>query len=319
LSRFKFDDKEKPSFLRFSHSGCLLAVGLTTSKIVILAWNDRNLSEVKGVVQMPFKIDKSLKKSQQLDAKNSDFTTDITVIKWSCDDKNFAAGHIDAIAHIFTVNYLDDDDSENIEIIPWPTSLDVSNGLIDIQWSKDSQWLLTLTKDQDLMVWFLNRNNMSFEHYLYWLDPDKIEFHGDPLLAGWDTEGVFQSYIGWDGTDLNAVTLTKKSFKKTSPISDYDLVKNVKQQRKCKLLCSADNKGYLRVHNYPALREHAHHFYSGHANQVKSAQWTANDEYLISVGGADRSVFQWKLTEHLQQTDFIKKYKPLKSTNQFKK
>ena len=56
LSRFKFDEKEKPSYLRFSHSGYLLAVGLTTSKIVILAWRDCNLSEVKALYKCRLKL-----------------------------------------------------------------------------------------------------------------------------------------------------------------------------------------------------------------------------------------------------------------------
>ena len=94
---------------------------------------------------------------------------------------------------------------------------------------------------------------------------------------------------------------------------ELPLINNVKQQYKCKLLASADNKGLIRVHNYPAIKESAHHYYSGHANQVSYIQWSCNDEYLVSVGGSDRSVFQWKLTN--EPTNYIKKYKPLKSTN----
>lgn len=328
VSRFKFDDKERPSFLRFSHSGQLLAVGLTTSKIVLLAWNlsECSLSEVKAVVQLPFKIDtKKLKRSQAMDAKNSEFSTEITVIKWSADDECFAAGHIDAIAHLFSVAYLDAlsaDEAEaeaegEIDVRPWPHSLSVSNGLVDVQWSLDGQWLLSLSKDQDLMVWHLDRAAQHFEHYLYWLDPDRVEFHADPLLAGWDTEGAFQSYVGWDGTDLNALSLTQTEFAKSSPVHALDVEKGRPSQTECRLLASADNKGYIRVHNYPALKEEAHHYYSGHANQVANVQWTAGDHFLISIGGADRSVFQWRLTS--DATDYIRKYKPLKSTNQFKK
>lgn len=150
ISRFRFDDKEIPSCLSFTHSGYILAVGLTTSKIVLLGWENCNLSMVKAVVQMPFKIDRSLKKSQQKDARNSEFCTDITVIKFTTDDRTFSAGHIDSIAHIFTIAYIDDDISNvieyDVEVIPWEYSLDVSNGLVDMQWSKDCKWLLTLTK-----------------------------------------------------------------------------------------------------------------------------------------------------------------------------
>ena len=63
-----------------------------------------------------------------------------------------------------------------------------------------------------------------FEHYLYWLDSDQVQFDGEgadePLFVGWSVEGVFQSYIGWDGTDLNALALTKEEFPKSSLVLD---------------------------------------------------------------------------------------------------
>ena len=155
IRRFKLDEKERPCFLRFSHRGTLLAVGLTTSKIVVMGWDAEqcSLDAVKAVVELPFKADPNKKRSQRMDAKQSDFSTEITTIKWTSDDRHFAAGHIDAVAHIFTVQYIGDDPADDVEaIVPWPSSLAVNNGLVDLQWSRNNEWLLTLTKDQDLMV-----------------------------------------------------------------------------------------------------------------------------------------------------------------------
>lgn len=171
-------------------------------------------------------------------------------------------------------------------------------------------------RDQDLMTWNIDRENMNFEHFLYWLDPDDVQFVDDPLLAGWDVRGLFQSYVGWDGTDLNDVAITKQAYKKTSPVLMEDCTKGNKPQMKCQLIASADNKGYIRLHNYPAILENSHHFYNGHSNQVCAIAWTSGDLYLISVGGADRSVFQWQLTS--EKTPYIKNYKPMKSDNAFK-
>ena len=108
----------------------------------------------------------------------------------------------------------------------------------------------------------------------------------------------------------------QKEFAKSSPVLDADLDRKRRRQSKCKLLASADNKGIVRIHNYPALKEHAHHYYSGHSMQVSAIQWTADDQCLVSVGGADRAVFQWRLQS--TPTDHIRNYKPLKSTNRFK-
>ena len=56
-----------------------------------------------------------------------------------------------------------------------------------------------------------------------------MKWAGDPLIAGWDTEGLYQQ--GWDGTDLNDATLT----------SDR------------KFVCSGDDFGCVRLHAYPAV------------------------------------------------------------------
>ena len=34
---------------------------------------------------------------------------------------------------------------------------------------------------------------------------------------------------------------------------------------------------------------------SGHALAVRRVRWTANDTHVLSVGGDDRAVFQWKV------------------------
>ena len=34
------------------------------------------------------------------------------------------------------------------------------------------------------MVRHLDRERRAFEHYLHWIDPDRVRFHGNPLLDG---------------------------------------------------------------------------------------------------------------------------------------
>jgi len=219
-----------------------------------------------------------------------------------------AAGHSDSVAHIFSIEY---NDNKEISVTPWEFSLDVTNGIKDIRWSTDSRWLLTFTKDQDLMVWYIEPTERTFEHYLYWLDPDMVAFEGNPLLAGWDVQGLFQSSLGWDGTDLNSLSLTRKTFKKTSPVLPQDCKKGTKPQYECKLIASGDGYGYVRVHNYPSINEEGCYHYNGHSSHVCQVCWSNTDDYLMSIGGSDTCVIQWKLVHTLPE--YIKRYHPLKS------
>ncbi len=103
--------------------------------------------------------------------------------------------------------------------------------------------------------------------------PDKLKWGGDPLIAGWDTEGLYQA--GWDGTDLNDATLTSDS----------------------KLVVSGDDYGTIRLHNYPAIDKEACKAYTGHAEFVVGVEFLRDDSQLISCGGDDMAIFQWKLKE----------------------
>lgn len=62
------------------------------------------------------------------------------------------------------------------------------------------------------MIWFINGVERTFEHYLYLLDPDQVSFYGNPLLAGWDVQGLMQSHMGWDNTDFNSCSITTNQF-----------------------------------------------------------------------------------------------------------
>jgi len=102
-------------------------------------------------------------------------------------------------------------------------------------------------------------------------DPDLVQWDGDPLVAGWDVVGLYQR--GWDGTDLNDTALTSDST----------------------LIASGDDFGTVRLHNYPAVDPEACRTYNGHAEFVVGLDFLADDSYLFTVGGADMSIFQWKL------------------------
>ena len=67
------------------------------------------------------------------------------------------------------------------------------------------------------------------------------------------------------------------------------------------LINTSDDFGKVNLFQYPAVKDGGsfHSSYSGHSSHVTCVRWLKpndmNDTYLISTGGEDKSVFQWKL------------------------
>jgi len=126
------------------------------------------------------------------------------------------------------------------------------------------------------MRWFIGKSVVTQKKAKFSVqipDPDVTKWAGDPLLAGWDVEGLYQK--GFDGTDLNDCTLTSDG----------------------KLIISGDDYGTVRLHNYPAIDPETHLSFTGHAEFVQGVELLRDDSQLITCGGEDMAIFQWKLTK----------------------
>jgi len=85
-------------------------------------------------------------------------------------------------------------------------------------------------------------------------------------------QGVWPPYA--DGTDVNAVDRAKGG----------------------DVIAAADDFGRVTLRHYPALLPTAIASVSmGHSSHVTNVRFTAGDRHLISVGGNDKSVFQWRV------------------------
>ena len=76
-----------------------------------------------------------------------------------------------------------------------------------------------------------------------------------------------------NGTDLNDATLTSDG----------------------KLIASGDDYGQVRLHNYPSTDPKTCGVYSGHIEFVVGVEFLRDDTQLITAGGEDMAVFQWRL------------------------
>lgn len=118
---------------------------------------------------------------------------------------------------------------------------------------------------------------------------------GEPFSSftctlGWPVIGIWSGAM--DGSDVNAVARSPSG----------------------RLLASCDDFGQVNVFRYPAVKEGGsdHSVYTGHSSHVTCVRWAAlpvqqaaasfkppaTDDYLISIGGGDKCVFQWRNEGH---------------------
>jgi microtubule-associated protein-like 6 len=91
---------------------------------------------------------------------------------------------------------------------------------------------------------------------------------------GWPVQGIWPPLA--DGTDINAVDRSHSGH----------------------LLATVDDFGKVNLCRYPCLPNAKSTSYFGHSSHVMNVRWSRGDQYLISVGGNDKCVFQWKHVLH---------------------
>jgi len=235
-----------------SGDGKWIAAGTTTSTIAILSYPKLELKKATHFIPL---------------ANVNNALEGVENLRWSPDNKYLAAVHGDAHLYIIAI---DVDDDENMKLKQWK-GLNHRAAPSHCQWSSDGNMVKCLTRDYEVAYWWLDFTKKNAEFLTKIPDPDKVQWYGDPLVAGWDVQGLYQK--GWDGTNLKDCAITKDAT----------------------LLASGDEFGTVRLHNYPAVDSEACNAYNGHAEFVVSVDFSSDDSYLFSAGGADVSIFQWKV------------------------
>ena len=90
---------------------------------------------------------------------------------------------------------------------------------------------------------------------------------------GWPVQGIWAP--GMDGADVNAVARSHSGH----------------------LVATSDDFGKVRLFRYPCVKENSSSLsYAGHSSHVTNIRWSVADECLISTGGNDKTIMQWRHT-----------------------
>jgi WD40 repeat protein len=93
---------------------------------------------------------------------------------------------------------------------------------------------------------------------------------------GWRVDGIFPP--GTDGTHVNSVAQSK------------DMTN----------IATGDDYGMVNIYRNPCRDGNQARGYRGHSEHVTRVRWIGDKgEYLISAGGQDQTLIQWKLKDNM--------------------
>merc|ERR1719499_550398 len=249
----------------WSCDGKYIACGTTSSRVYLLTWETSDDKGKKGAREL------KLAASVYLPPKEGRDVEEVAYLRFSPRGSELAVAHMDANLYIFSIFEPAETESNRTELALWKP-MPHRAAPTHVQWSTDCKYVKTFTRDYEVTHYHIDVDERQslFEPYLP--DPDETQWAEDPIIAGWDVQGCYMPE--WDGTDLNDVTVSKDG----------------------KSLISGDDFGLVRIHNYPAIQnvKSAHLAYNGHSSFVVGLEMLRNDEFLVTCGGNDMAVFQWK-------------------------
>ncbi|XP_058844082.1 echinoderm microtubule-associated protein-like 1 isoform X2 [Acipenser ruthenus] len=143
-----------------------------------------------------------------------------------------------------------------------------SSFITHLDWSVDSQYLMSNSGDYEILYWIPSacKQVVSVEA------TRDIEWASCTCTLGFQVFGLWPE--GSDGTDINGVCRSHEK----------------------KLLVTGDDFGKVHLFSYPCSQFRApSHIYGGHSSHVTNVNFLHDDSYLISTGGKDMSIMQWRV------------------------
>ncbi|XP_049595384.1 echinoderm microtubule-associated protein-like 1 isoform X9 [Syngnathus scovelli] len=143
-----------------------------------------------------------------------------------------------------------------------------SSFITHLDWSVDSQYLVSNSGDYEILYWIPSvcKQVVSMETIR------DIEWATHTCTLGFQVFGMWSD--GSDGTDINAGSRSNDK----------------------SLLATGDDFGKVHLFSFPCSQFRApSHVYGGHSSHVTNVTFLYNDSCLVSTGGKDMSVMQWRI------------------------
>ncbi|XP_025007001.1 echinoderm microtubule-associated protein-like 1 isoform X1 [Gallus gallus] len=193
---------------------------------------------------------------------HTDGNEQLSVMRYSPDGNFLAIGSHDNSIYIYGVN------ENGRKYTRIGKCSGHSSFITHLDWSVNSQYLVSNSGDYEILYWIPSacKQVVSVE------TTRDIEWATYTCTLGFHVFGVWPE--GSDGTDINAVCRSHGR----------------------KLLSTGDDFGKVHLFSYPCSQFRApSHVYGGHSSHVTNVDFLCEDTHLISTGGKDTSIMQWRV------------------------
>ncbi|XP_078261097.1 EMAP like 4 isoform X1 [Rhinoraja longicauda] len=194
---------------------------------------------------------------------HTDGNEQLSVMRYSPDGNYLAVGSHDSFVYIYTV-------AENgRKYSRQGKCTGHSSYITHLDWSPDTNFIMSNSGDYEILYWDIQNGCKLIRNRSECRD---MEWYTYTCVLGFHVFGVWPE--GSDGTDINALCRSHNK----------------------KVVAVADDFCKVHIFQYPISKPKApSHVYSAHSSHVTNVSFTYNDGHLISTGGKDTSIIQWRL------------------------
>jgi WD40 repeat protein len=218
-------------------------------------------------------------------------------IKYSPDGSHLAIALRDNNIYVYMVTGDDKTAEENYKlggILKGHTSM-----VTNLDWSSDGVFIQSSANDAELLYWQIKPKDdtentadfkpSQFAHPFLLRD---MEWHSWTSIYGWPVQGIWP-------TDIDT----------------SEPVHGVMRSNRGEVVMVCDDAARIRLMRWPSLPGDGKREYFGHAIQCMAANFSADDSTVVSIGGADCTVIQWKHVDGAgRRVNFNKNVTPRRPT-----
>ncbi|XP_053167311.1 echinoderm microtubule-associated protein-like 4 isoform X3 [Hemicordylus capensis] len=198
---------------------------------------------------------------------HTDGNEQLSVMRYTVDGNLLAVGSHDNFIYLYIVT------ENGRKYSRYGKCTGHSSYITHLDWTPDNKYIMSNSGDYEILYWDIPSGCKLIRNRSDCKDKDWATY---TCVLGFQVFGVWPE--GSDGTDINALVRSHNR----------------------KVIAVADDFCKVHLFQYPCSKAKApSHKYSAHSSHVTNVSFTHNDSHLISTGGKDMSIIQWRLVEKL--------------------
>uniref|UniRef100_A0A672ZTZ6 HELP domain-containing protein n=1 Tax=Sphaeramia orbicularis TaxID=375764 RepID=A0A672ZTZ6_9TELE len=201
--------------------------------------------------------------TREVISESTDGNEQLSVMRYSPDGSFLAVGSHDNFIYIYSVT------ESGRRYTRFGRCNGHSSFITHLDWSKDGKYIMSNSGDYEILYWDIAGGCKLLRNRFESKDREWASY---TCVLGFHVMGVWLE--GSDGTDINALCRSHSE----------------------RVVAVADDFCKVHLFQYPCPKLKApSHRYEGHGSHVTNVCFTHSDSHLLSMGGKDTCILQWKV------------------------